>query len=906
MIDFETSVFRWKENRGKCSRKNFFYKNSCLEQARQRYTDQDTDMISLYNVLYDKYGCLLDTDSGYLSRMIEDTTPGPCHMNLSPEHDYGVPHGMWTWDPKNPDVITDEVTKTTFPNEQYPETGILETTWGRPQKFTYYTGKSILYNRYHIYASFSGKVRFYKVQYMTEAAYNLAFLYRLTGEFRFAKKAREILLRFAEVYPYWLAHGMYGDIADMDPKTVGKDPGHLPLPRTCLPPNEPLPAIHVGYWSLGRATASGQEGGGFLLPISITYSLLADALSEDKAPLFTQEEKYKIEKDILLEGISLVVHDTSLNNKSCSNRFAAIAVGMLTGVEEYIDFGVSGFKQIVEEWYLKDGSTSESPSYSMMVMNSMWIAAELLDGYRGISGNNDPMPVFEWNKYRAVWKGMYDTLLQNGQYPASADSRAGSRLSDLFIKVLAYRFKQPEYKALLDQCTKTNQTRGHLYHILPDHRDITEKAELKFRDLYFPDFGQGYLRIGNKNQKGTFIVYATDWGIHHHLDSMNIFYYWNGNEWLSDLGYLWDQPELYMTERTSAHNLVIIDEKDQIHKGRGGDLNHFAVIPDTFKLADVSSRAYPEVSVYRRAIMLCEHSDQNHYILDLFRVQGGKVQDFLLHGPSMEYSLDNTIKTKWQEKLPYQLENPFVLKPEKGMSISWKGSNQDTFTIYIPENQNSCEQIFIADGWGQRGTTDIGAKLPYLMRRHTGKEPYTFATLYSSVSGNRFIDSSVCRQSADGNMIVMEINTRTGDKDIAVYRFGPGDTSVNTPYGLVEYDGTAAWIKNINNNPQVILYGGGTLKALGGIWKSCKETVSGKVEKYDENGFCISVPYQEAASWTGRTIFVENRHKKTGYPVLQVIREDSLVKIITWDADGEGFAFTGGDTWRMEDIQTFI
>lgn len=904
MIDFETSILRWKENRQRVTRKDFFHKDCALDYARRLYNEQDSDILDLCNELEEEYGYLLNTDSDYLIHMIEDTTPGPCHMNLSPEHDFGVPHGLWTWDPKDPDHIIDEVTKTKFPNDQYPETGVLETTWGHPQKFTFYTGKTIQYNRYHIYASFSGKVRFYKTDYMTKAAYNLAFLYRLTGRFEYARKAREILLRFAKVYPFWLAHGMYGDIADMDPRIAGRDPLHLPAPRTCMAPNEPVPSLHVGYWSLGRATASGQEGGGFLLPMCITYSLVADAVSDDKTPLFTQEERFIIEKDILLEGISLVVHDEALNNKSCSNRFAALAVGLLTGVDEYVEFGLEGFKNIVEKWYLKDGGTPESASYSMMVMNSMWIAAEILDGCEDCSLKNEVKDVYRWNKYQAIWKGMYDTLLQNFEYPACADNRKGSKLNELYIKVMAYRFKRPEYIALLEQCPKETRHGGIRYHILPDEPLPTIKNDPVFRDQYFPELGHAYLRIGGQNKKGTFILSATDWGSHHHMDSLNIYYMHNNNEWLSDLGYLWDQPERYMTVRTPAHNLVIIDEKDQIREGRGGDLNHFAVIPHEWKIADASSFAYPNASLYRRVVILCEHQN-HHYILDFFTVQGGQKQDFILHGPSMNYNLYQAKANDSLEKLPYLLENPREIIHEKGFTMSWEGKDQEIFTVRIPENQNEKERIFLSEGWGQRTATDVGVKLPYLLRRHEGNNPYTFVTLYESSKEKPFVTSFDVLQSADGNMLFCSITTESGEKDILIYRFGQGETLLDTSFGPVFYDGTASWIKSIGKDQKVFLYGGGSLTYSNNTWKSDGKSISGNIVSADSEGFSISIPYEEAQSMAGGTVYVTYLGRKTGYQVKQVQKDNEGTKIITKDEFGEGFSFIGGDTWRFEPIKTY-
>ena len=63
---------------------------------------------------------------------------------------------------------------------------------------------------------------------------------------------------------------------------------------------------------------------------------------------------------------------------------------------------------------------------------------------------------------------------------------------------------------------------------------------------------------------------ASDSGGHHHLDSLNLYYWKDGRELLSDLGYLWDHPDKYQTYRTFAHNLVLLDGKDQQRRARGG------------------------------------------------------------------------------------------------------------------------------------------------------------------------------------------------------------------------------------------------------------------------------------------------------------------------------------------------
>jgi hypothetical protein len=48
------------------------------------------------------------------------------------------------------------------------------------------------------------------------------------------------------------------------------------------------------------------------------------------------------------------------------------------------------------------------------------------------------------------------------------------------------------------------------------------------------------------------------------------------------------------------------------------------------------------------------------------------------------------------------------------------------------------ERAFVADGWGQRDwkNSDIGATLPYFVRRTTGDGPKLFVSVFEGVEGN--------------------------------------------------------------------------------------------------------------------------------------------------------------------------
>ena len=81
----------------------------------------------------------------YLESMIPETTPGDAKFTPCPAcRDQGKPvhpHGLWTWREAAPDELVCTACRTTFPNDRYPESVTLRTTWGKPQTLTYAGGE---------------------------------------------------------------------------------------------------------------------------------------------------------------------------------------------------------------------------------------------------------------------------------------------------------------------------------------------------------------------------------------------------------------------------------------------------------------------------------------------------------------------------------------------------------------------------------------------------------------------------------------------------------------------------------------------------------------------------------------------------------------------------------------------
>src|SRR5690606_19244963 len=119
-----------------------------------------------------------------------ETTPGvnlftPCPN--APE--LGFPHGIWEWDPENPDTITCD--GLAFPNEQYPEEGELVLSWGgQEQVITYYNRENYDFSGFKLSPSFTSYIRSQKAVYMANRVQDLGLLYKLTGDVQYAVQAK--------------------------------------------------------------------------------------------------------------------------------------------------------------------------------------------------------------------------------------------------------------------------------------------------------------------------------------------------------------------------------------------------------------------------------------------------------------------------------------------------------------------------------------------------------------------------------------------------------------------------------------------------------------------------------------------------------------------------------------------
>ncbi|MGQ9729756.1 MAG: heparinase II/III domain-containing protein [Candidatus Zipacnadales bacterium] len=627
-------------------------KSEDLERARLNAQRYEWARTYIQRLCADADSAAKQINAAWLEQYIERTTPGcvgpcpACRAQGLPWH----PNGQWSWTPSAPNQLTCSVCKTVFPNDSFPEEIVVQSTWDPDQKFSFVGGDTFRCFGYtHARPSLTGIIRARKVGYATSRAYTLALAYALTGDIRYARAAKAVLLRFAEVLPKYLVRAGYGygEYADCDPHVAAAHIDDLPTDELVYPPNRPDRRLYAGYWAASRIGSSGMDGS-WVRAVATTYDLTCMAV-DNGTPLYSEEERLRIERDVLLEGAYLAACDPAINNKSVGNRCGAAMVGLVVGQPILVHFGLEGFIRTVEEWFLPDGGTSESPAYAMMTMNGVEDFGLMFrdyadpEGFASPEGNRyEHFNAYRDTRYGDCWQSLLWTLQGDLRHPPSADSYRTTSIGASHAELIAVAYPTDEHIAFLRELAGPALAGGSPQQAILYREpglETQEVAPFVLPEVVFPFLAQGYLRTGAMGRDSLALLNASDWGGHHHLDSLDLYYWQAGRELLSDLGYLWDHPDAYQTRRTWAHNLVLLDGMDQRTQGRGGSFHLFSVTP-TAKVMEASSTAYTTAEVYRRTCVLIDHGEAGSYLVDLFRVQGGHERQYVFHGPHNQWRLE--------------------------------------------------------------------------------------------------------------------------------------------------------------------------------------------------------------------------------------------------------------------------
>jgi hypothetical protein len=167
--------------------------------------------------------------------------------------------------------------------------------------------------------------------------------------------------------------------------------------------------------------------------------------------------------------------------------------------------------------------------------------------------------------------------------------------------------------------------------------EVGTDLDLKTRDL--GGYGLAILESGAEDhRRAVAMYYGYAGGGHGHHDRLNIQMWAFGKAMLPEDGYPFPftRPDFWRWRNTDTvkHYCVVVDEAVQTTQ-YAGDLHTLVATPGVQVMDASAEIAYPgTVSLYRRTSALIDISDEDSYLLDIFRVRGGGQHDWCFHGPA--------------------------------------------------------------------------------------------------------------------------------------------------------------------------------------------------------------------------------------------------------------------------------
>lgn len=191
---------------------------------------------------------------------------------------------------------------------------------------------------------------------------------------------------------------------------------------------------------------------------------------------------------------------------------------------------------------------------------------------------------------------------------------------------------------------------------------------------------------------------------HVHRDGINFTLYADGRELIPDIGYSLSKYRWYVTS-TMSHNTVVVDSSEMSvnnHSRDGGNIETFVTSP-LFQQTRVGyDRAYASVREYARELWYVPFSTgdkRESYILDIFRVEGGRRHEYTLQGDANRDAVfDTDLSTSFYG--PYLL--PEGVKVTEPTSNSDSGSAEGHYPGYI-----YVRDVDRADALGNKFTLDL-------------------------------------------------------------------------------------------------------------------------------------------------------------------------------------------------------
>ena len=511
----------------------------------------------------------------------------------------------------------------------------------------------------------------------------LGIIYQLTGEKKYALKAKEILLAYAEKYRSYPLHNIHGE-----PKIGGGKVG----PQT----------LDESTWLITMV-----EG--------------ADCIWET----LTQDEVRKVTEGLFIPATDVIrQHKMGIHNIQCWKNSAVGMTGLLLGNTEILKealHGEVGYFNQMKKGVMNDGAWYEGAwGYHFYTVSALLHFTEACHNC-GI------------NLYIEELKKMFDApismAMPNLDLPPFNDSGTVNLPSMASLYEVAFaRFKDNRYWLVIDSADRSN-----LNALLYGQEFIGGKPVFLINSTNYPDSGYAILSAGKGINSTWFCMdYGPHGGGHGHPDKLSFVFYSKGEVLAPDPGTAnYGVPIQANWFRTSiAHNTLTVDETSQL-PAQGSCLS-FISDRDFSAVLSHAGKIYSDVDFYRASALFGEDL---LVIADTIKCSRQHILDVAYHQNGVFIEQPGMTLEKLSDKPGYnQLRSIRTFKTNDFVKVMFLSPKKNKVTWMLAGGKDT--QILTGTGVGKH-TED---RVPVVIARRSSKNTaFIHAVLLGEEPANNFI-----------------------------------------------------------------------------------------------------------------------------------------------------------------------
>ena len=563
------------------------------------------------------------------------------------------------------------------------------------------------------------------------AIYEAGLLSLFTGDRSYANHAKQLLLKYAALYPSLSQH---------------------PVDRSQYPGRLFWQVLNEAVWVV--YAIQGYDA---------IRSLLTDA-----------------ERELIENGLFRPLADfLSIGSASTFNRihnhaaWAVAAVGTTGYVlddQTYVELafkgtnldGSAGFLKLVDNLFSPDGYYTEGPYYQRYALMPFVLFARIVDV------NEPSRDVFRYREgvlMRAIYACV--DLSYNGLFFPLNDAIKDKGLNTVELRYgisIAYRFTEDprllDIANVQDGFVLTADSLKYAAAIDAGKSEPFAYVPRLFRDGPMGNRGAlGVLRGGFGIADQAVVVKATSHGFGHgHFDRLNWLYYDNGNEIVSDYGSARflnvEQKEggRYLPENTTwakqtiAHNTLVVDESSQFQgDAKIADEHHPTILQfdDDGSIPLVraaTEHPYENVRMDRVLALVENVADERHLVVDIFTVESDQAHQFDLPTYFEGQFIETNPKPDWTEtsnlkplgsKNGYQhlwLRSRYDLDAEENFAFTWLADGR---FYTVTSTQNVSGSVIFAQLGANDPNFNLRPQQTFIRRVNDGRR-VTFVSVLES------------------------------------------------------------------------------------------------------------------------------------------------------------------------------